>query len=149
MKTLGFGLKSLLKDPQWAQKHRIDPYNQQSGQVVGDNKMKGAQGAEESIFNRAKKGDVQGNNNVNNIFAQNQNRVNGVNAQNNIFAQAKVGGAENQKTNIFEMMNKFDEQHKALTGAQGMQQMQPVEQMNQMNPEELQKKLGKKLNILM
>ena len=146
MKTLGFGLKSLLKDPQWAQKHRIDPYNQQGGQVVGDNKMKGAQGAEESIFSRAKKGDV---NNTNNIFAQSQNRVNGVNAENNIFAQSKLGGAGNQKTNIFEMMNKFDEQHKALTGVQGMQPMQPIEQMNQMNPEELQKKLGKKLSIFM
>ena len=53
-------------------------------------------------------------------------------SENNIFAQSKVGGAENQKTNIFEMMNKFDEQHKALAGSNGIRQMQPIDQMNQM-----------------
>ena len=47
------------------------------------------------------------------------------------------------------MMNKIDENHKPLMGAQGMQPTEQVQQMNSMNPEELQKKLGKKLNILM
>lgn len=150
MKTLGFGIKSLMKDPQWAMKHGINPFNQTAGSIVGDAKMNNAkptEGPEQSIFNRAKKGDM---NNVNNIFAQNQNRVNGVNAQNDIFSQAKVGGASNKNNNIFEMMNKFDEQHKSLKGAQGVQPMQPQDpMMNSMNDEELKKKMGKKLNIMM
>ena len=143
MKTLGLGLKSLLKDPRWAQKHGIDPNNQTAGSVVGSGKK--AQSAEESLSKRAKSGDI---NNVNNIFTQNQNRVNGLNTENNIFAQPKIGGSENNK-NIFEMMNKIDEQHKPLLGAQGMQPTEGPQQTNNMNPEELQKKLGKKLNILM
>lgn len=142
MKTLGFGIKSLLKDPQWALKHNINPLNQTAGSIVADHK---ANGAEKSIFNRAKSGDVG---NANEIFAQNQNKINGVNAENNIFAQSKIGAANNN-TSIFEMMNKFDEQHKALTGAQGLQPNEQVQQMNSMNPEELQKKLGKKLNMFM
>lgn len=144
MKTLGFGLKSILKDPQWAQKHNINPNNQTAGSVVGDNK---AQGAQQSIFNRAKAGDVD---HSNNIFAQSQNRVNGVNAQNNIFAQSKIGAANNNNSSIFEMMNKFDENHKALNGSQGLQGMHGignVQNMQAMNPEELQKRLGKKLSI--
>lgn len=149
MKTLGFGLKSLLRDPQWAQKHNIDPNNQTAGSVVGDNKAGHTQGAEQSIFKRAQQGDVDSSNNVNNIFAQNHNRVNGVNAENNIFAQAKVGGA-NQNSSIFEMMNKFDENHKALSGSQGIQPPMQMDPMNNaVNEDELQKKVGKRLNILM
>lgn len=143
MKTLGFGLRSLLKDPQWAQKHGINPNNQTAGSIVGEGSK--AKGAEESIFNRAKSGDI---NNVNNIFAQSQNRVNGVNAENNIFAQSKIGAANN-KNNIFEMMNKFDETHKALTGSQGIQPNEQMNPVSSMNPEELQKRLGRKLNIMM
>ncbi|MCR5261683.1 MAG: hypothetical protein K6C94_07580 [Candidatus Gastranaerophilales bacterium] len=147
MKTLGFGLKSLLKDPQWAQKHNIDPNNQTAGSVVGDNKTGGA-AAQKSIFDRAKAGDVHNNNN---IFMQSQNRVNGINAENNIFAQAKVGGASNHNAtnNIFEMMNKFDEQHKTLMGAQGVQPMQAQDPMNAFGSDEIQKKLGRKLNLMM
>ncbi len=143
MKTLGLGLKSLLKDPRWALKHNIDPNNQTAGQVSGGGNK--AQSAEESTFKRAKSGDI---NNINNIFAQSRNAVNGVNAGNDIFSQSKIGGIGENK-NIFEMMNKIDEQHKPLIGAQGMQPTENVQQMNYMNPEELQKKLGKKLNMLM
>ena len=146
MKTLGFGLKSLIKDPKWAQMHGINANNQTAGSVVGSAKQSGVAGAEKSIFDRAKSGDV---NNTNNIFAQSQNRVNGANTQNNIFAQSKVGGASNQNNNIFQMMNKFDEQHKSIMGAQGVQPTQAQDPMNSIGADEIQKKLGKKLNIMM
>lgn len=104
-------------------------------QSAGVDLTKGAnqtEAANQSIFNRAKNGDVGNAANVNNIFAQ-----------------SKVGAAGNGQNNIFAMMNKIDENHKPLMGAQGMQPTEQVQQMNSMNPEELQKKLGKKLNILM
>lgn len=127
MKTLGFGLKSLLKDPKWAQMHNIDPQKQTAGSVVGN--KENVNQAEESIFSRAKKGDVG---NVNNIFSQ-----------------AKIGGVSNQNTDIFSMMNKIDEQHKSLMGAQGVQPTHQIDPMNTLDPNEMQKKLGKKLNIFM
>ena len=173
MKTLGFGLKSLMRDPQWAQKHNINPNNQTAGSVVGDNKTGGAAQAEKSIFDRAKTGDIH---NANNIFAQSQNRVNGINADSSIFAQSKIGGANNnifaqnkvnglnaennifaqskvgasnQNNNIFAMMNKFDEDHKTLMGAQGVQPMQQQDAMNPFGTDEIQKRIGKRLNLMM
>lgn len=155
MKTLGFGIKSL-KRPEELMRYNYLTTRAASGsnpnQSAGVDLTKGAnqtEAANQSIFNRSKNGDVGNAANVNNIFAQSQNKVNGVNAENNIFAQSKVGAAGNGQNNIFAMMNKIDENHKPLMGAQGMQPTEQVQQMNSMNPEELQKKLGKKLNILM
>lgn len=143
MKTLGFGLMSLKKDPRWAMSHGIDPNNQTAGSVVGNAKANTAKGVDE----RAKKGDVDGINNQNtNIFSQNQ--VNKVNPDNNIFNQQKVDGA-NKSQSIFDMMNKIDEQHKAMGGSNHAQALAQADSNNNMNfsNEELQKKLGKKLNI--
>ncbi len=143
MKTLGFGLLSLKKDPKWAMKHGIDPNNQTSGSVVGNAKANTAKGVDE----RAKKGDIGGINNQNaNIV--NQNKVNNVNPENSIFNQQKIGAA-NKSQSIFNMMNKIDEQHKAMGGsnhAQSLVQADPNNNINFSN-EDLQKKLGKKLNI--
>lgn len=142
MKTLGFGLLSLKKDPRWAMMHGIDPNNQTGGSVVGNAKANTAKGVDE----RAKKGDIDGVNQNANIF--NQNRVGKVNPENSIFNQQKVGGADKSQS-ILDMMNKIDEQHKVLGGstqAQSLVQMEPNN--NNLSNEELQKKLGKKLNIL-
>ncbi len=142
MKTLGFGLMSLKKDPKWAMMHGIDPNNQTGGSVVGNAKANTAKGVDE----RAKRGDIDGVNNQNaNIF--NQNKVGKINPDNSIFSQQKVGGAQNSQ-NIFDMMNKIDEQHKAIGGSNHAQSLVQMEPNNTLSNEELQKKLGKKLNIL-
>lgn len=142
MKTLGFGLMSLKKDPRWAMQHGIDPNNQTSGSVVGNAKANVAKGVDE----RAKKGDIGGVNNQNtNIF--NQNQVNKVNPENSIFNQQRVAGADKSQS-ILDMMNKIDEQHKAMGGsnhAQSLAQADP--NSNVSSVDEMQKKLGKKLNI--
>ena len=142
MKTLGFGLMSLKKDPKWSMMHGIDPNNQTGGSVVGNAKANTAKGVDE----RAKRGDIDGVNNQNaNIF--NQNKVGKINPDNSIFSQQKVGGAQNSQ-NIFDMMNKIDEQHKAIGGSNHAQSLVQMEPNNTLSNEELQKKLGKKLNIL-
>lgn len=154
MKTLGFGIKSLLKDPKWAAKHvgnyqHNNPIKPQENEndVFAQNKTQVVSGKDESIFNRAKKGDM---NVENNIYAQNQSRVNPLNKDADIFSLAKAGGAEGQKNNIFAMMNKFDEDHKILMGAQGVQPSQPMDPMASFGGEdEIQKKLGRRLNIMM
>ena len=47
-------------------------------------------------------------------------------------------------------MNKFDENHKILAGSNAIQASPEMEPMNNLsNEEELKKKLGKKLNIMM
>ena len=155
MKTLGFGIKSLLKDPKWAAKHvgnyqQNNPVKPQENEndIYAQNKTQVVSGGkDESVFNRAKKGDV---NTENNIYAQNQTRVNPLTKDADIFSLSKAGNAEGGKNNIFAMMNKFDEDHKILMGAQGVQ---PASQMDPMasfgGEDEIQKKLGKKLNILM
>lgn len=143
MKTLGFGLKSLLKDPRWAMKHNIDPNNQTAGSVVGNPKTNKE---EESVFNRAKMGEIDGSNN---IFAQN-NKINKFQPQQNL--EEKLSGLDNNNKNadIFSLMNKFDENHKILAGSNAIQASPEMEQMNNLsNEEELKKKLGKKLNIMM
>lgn len=143
MKTLGFGLKSLLKDPRWAMKHNIDPNNQTAGSVVGNPKPTKE---EESVFNRAKAGDVDTSNN---IFAQN-NKINKFQPNQNL--EEKLGGLDNNNKNvdIFSLMNKFDENHKILAGSNAIQASPEMEPMNNLsNEEELKKKLGKKLNIMM
>ncbi len=144
MKTLGFGLMSLKKDPKWAMSHGIDPNNQTSGSVVGNAKANTAKGVDD----RAKRGDVGGVNNQNaNIF--NQNQVNRVNPENSIFNQQKVGGADKSQS-ILDMMNKIDEQHKAMGGsnhAQSLAQADPSNNISLNDNDEMQKKLGKKLNI--
>lgn len=143
MKTLGFGLKSLLKDPRWAMKHNIDPNNQTAGSVVGNPKPTKE---EESVFNRAKAGDVDTSNN---IFAQN-NKINKIQPNQNL--EEKLGGLDNNNKNvdIFSLMNKFDENHKILAGSNAIQASPEMEPMNNLsNEEELKKKLGKKLNIMM
>lgn len=143
MKTLGFGLKSLLKDPRWAMKHNIDPNNQTAGSVVGNPKPNKE---EENVFNRAKMGEVDGSNN---IFAQN-NKINKFQPQQNL--EEKLSGLDNNNKNadIFSLMNKFDENHKILAGSNAIQASPEMEQMNNLsNEEELKKKLGKKLNIMM
>lgn len=143
MKTLGFGLKSLLKDPKWALQHNIDPSNQTSGSVVGNMKPNKQ---EESIFNRAKSGDVDG---ANNIFAQG-NKINEFNPKKETNTQDKIGALDNKNNDIFSLMNKFDEKHKILSGSNGIQATPEMDPMNNMNnEEELKKKLGKKLNIMM
>lgn len=143
MKTLGFGLKSLLKDPRWAMKHNIDPNNQTAGSVVGNPKPNKE---EENVFNRAKMGEIDGSNN---IFAQN-NKINKFQPQQNL--EEKLSGLDNNNKNadIFSLMNKFDENHKILAGSNAVQASPEMEQMNNLsNEEELKKKLGKKLNIMM
>lgn len=143
MKTLGFGLKSLLKDPRWAMKHNIDPNNQTAGSVVGNPKPNKE---EENVFNRAKMGEIDGSNN---IFAQN-NKINKFQPQQNL--EEKLNGLDNNNKNadIFSLMNKFDENHKILAGSNAIQASPEMEQMNNLsNEEELKKKLGKKLNIMM
>ncbi len=143
MKTLGFGLKSLLKDPRWAMKHNIDPNNQTAGSVVGNPKPNKE---EENVFNRAKMGEIDGSNN---IFAQN-NKINKFQPQQNL--EEKLSGLDNNNKNadIFSLMNKFDENHKILAGSNAIQASPEMEQMNNLsNEEELKKKLGKKLNIMM
>lgn len=143
MKTLGFGLKSLLKDPRWAMKHNIDPNNQTAGSVVGNPKPNKE---EENVFNRAKMGEVDGSNN---IFAQN-NKINKFQPQQNL--EEKLSGLDNNNKNadIFSLMNKFDENHKILAGSNAIQASPEMDQMNNLsNEEELKKKLGKKLNIMM
>lgn len=143
MKTLGFGLMSLKKDPKWAMMHGIDPNNQTSGSVVGNAKANTSKGVEQ----RAKKGDIDGVNNQNaNIF--NQQKVGKVNPENSIFNSQKVGGAQKSQ-NIFDMMNKIDEQHKAMSGSNHAQSFVQMEQNNgSLTNEEILKKAGKKLNIL-
>lgn len=122
--------------------HGIDPNNQTGGSVVGNAKANTAKGVDE----RAKRGDIDGVNNQNaNIF--NQNKVGKINPDNSIFSQQKVGGAQNSQ-NIFDMMNKIDEQHKAIGGSNHAQSLVQMEPNNTLSNEELQKKLGKKLNIL-
>lgn len=143
MKTLGFGLKSLLKDPRWAMKHNIDPNNQTAGSVVGNPKPNKE---EENVFNRAKMGEIDGSNN---IFAQN-NKINKFQPQQNL--EEKLSGLDNNNKNadIFSLMKKFDENHKILAGSNAIQASPEMEQMNNLsNEEELKKKLGKKLNIMM
>ena len=143
MKTLGFGLKSLLKDPRWAMKHNIDPNNHPAGSVVGNPKPNKE---EENVFNRAKMGEIDGSNN---IFAQN-NKINKFQPQQNL--EEKLSGLDNNNKNadIFSLMNKFDENHKILAGSNAIQASPEMEQMNNLsNEEELKKKLGKKLNIMM
>ena len=143
MKTLGFGLMSLKKDPKWAMMHGIDPNNQTSGSVVGNAKANTAKGVDE----RAKKGDIDGVN-TQNANVSNQNRVGKINPENNIFSQQKVGGVQNNQS-IFEMMNKIDEQHKAMGGSSHAQSFVQMEQNNgSLQNEELLKKAGKKLNFL-
>ncbi|MGN0006152.1 MAG: hypothetical protein ACI37Z_09330 [Candidatus Gastranaerophilaceae bacterium] len=144
MKTLGFGLKSLLKDPKWALKHNIDPNNQTAGSVVGNPKPTKE---EESIFNRAKAGDMD---NSNNIFSQ-ASRINPFKQERNQNLEEKIGGLDNNKNvDVFSLMNKFDENHKVLAGSNAIQASPEMEQMNNMSSEEeLKKKLGKKLNIMM
>lgn len=143
MKTLGFGLMSLKKDPKWAMKHGIDPNNQSSGSVVGNAKANTSKGVEQ----RAKKGDIDGVNNQNaNIF--NQQKVGKVNPENSIFNSQKVDGTQKSQ-NIFDMMNKIDEQHKAMDGSNHAQSFIQMEQNNgSLTNEEILKKVGKKLNIL-
>lgn len=143
MKTLGFGLKSLLKDPRWAMKHNIDPNNQTAGSVVGNPKPNKE---EENVFNRAKMGEIDGSNN---IFAQN-NKINKFQPQQNL--EEKLSGLDNNNKNadIFSLMNKFDENHKILAGSNAIQASPEMDQMNNLsNEEEFKKKLGKKLNIMM
>jgi len=144
MKTLGFGLKSLLKDPKWALKHNIDPNNQTAGSVVGNPKPTKE---EESIFNRAKAGDMD---NSNNISSQ-ASRINPFKQERNQNLEEKIGGLDNNKNvDVFSLMNKFDENHKVLAGSNAIQASPEMEQMNNMSSEEeLKKKLGKKLNIMM
>ena len=134
MKTLGFGLKSLLKDPRWAMKHNIDPNNQTAGSVVGNPKPNKK---EENVFNRAKMGEIDGSNN---IFAQN-NKINKFQPQQNL--EEKLSGLDNNNKNadIFSLMNKFDENHKILAGSNAIQASPEMEQMNNLsNEEELKKK---------
>ena len=47
------------------------------------------------------------------------------------------------------MMNKFDEQHKSIMGAQGVQPTHQVDSMNAFGSDEIQKRLGKKISIFM
>lgn len=170
MKTLGFGIKSLLKDPQWAMKHGINPYNQTQGSIVGDGKVAAANdkiNSENSVKNRAQKGDIGSQNN---IFSQeNLNKLNGVKPEEKSLAQRldgidkggsnifekmnkidgsqRIDGIDKDNTSIFDRMNKLDESHKMLAGANNIQN-DPLG-VNQPNMEDIQKKLGKKLNILM
>lgn len=149
MKALGFGIKSLLRDPEWAQKHGINPYNQTAGSVVGDGKAAASNqnnkiDTEDSVKNRAQKGDI---NFQNDIFSQeNLNKLNGINPEQQPLSQ-RIDGIDKDNTSIFDRMNKFDESHKMLTGANTIQN-DPLG-VNQPNMDELQRKLGKKLNILM
>ena len=152
MKTLGFGIKSLLKDPQWAARH---VGNYQQGNIIkplenendkfAPNKSQLVSGGQDSIFTRAAKGELDPSG-VNSIFSQ--QKVDPSQGANNIFAQSKIGAA-NGNLNIFEMMNKFDEDHKPLMGAQGVQPSQNIDPMNSIPEDENLRKVGKKLNLLM
>ena len=142
MKTLGFGLKSLKRDPEWARKHNIDPYNQTAGSVVGD--PKSVKPEEDAVSMRAKKGEIDASNS---IFSQeNLSRINKFKPEEDF--QSKLSKLDNNKNiDIFSMMNKFDKSQ-SLQGANTLEN-DPLG-INMANNEELlQKKLGKKLNILM
>ena len=153
MKTLGFGIKSLLKDPQWAARH-VGNYQQNNpikpveneNDIYAQNKTQTVSGGKDSIFARAAKGDLDVNGANNNIFSQ--QKIEPSEGINNIFAQSKVGASSGNQ-DIFKMMNKFDEDHKPLMGAQGVQPPTNIDPMNSIPEDENLRKVGKKLNMLM
>lgn len=133
MLTLGFGIKSLLKNPAWAAQHvgnyqRNNPIKpaENENDRYGQNKPYSVSAAEEQPNIRAKKGDID------------------ISGMNNIFAQSKVG-ALNENNNIFQMMNKIDESHKSLIP--NIMPTQNVDPMNPLPDDEKLRKIGKKLNL--
>jgi len=134
MLTLGFGIKSLLKNPAWAAQHlgnyqRNNPIKpaENENDRYGQNKPYSVSGAAQTDI-RAKKGDID---------------ISGIN---NIFAKSNVG-ALGENNNIFQMMNKIDESRKPL-----MANIMPTQNTDPMNPlpdDEKLRKIGKKLNMFM
>lgn len=144
MKTLGFGIKSLLKNPAWAAQHvgNYEPNNpilpaKNENDRYAPNKSYTVSGADDVTNARAKKGDIDASGI--NLF-----RGNAIQGGDSIFKQQKVGDQ-----NIFQMMNKIDETHKPLLGAQGVQLLQNTEAVTSIPEDEKLKKIGKKLNLLM
>jgi len=146
MKTLGFGIKSLLKNPAWAAQHvgnyqRNNPIKpaENENDRYGQNKPYSVSGfgEQDGVSLRAKKGDIDFGGVNNRIPVQ-------YGADGNVFSQSKIGAAE-EKKNIFQMMNKFDELHKPLAAS-----VMPVQNADPMSPlaeDDKLKKIGKKLNL--
>jgi len=156
MKTLGFGIKSLLRDPAWAAKHvgnyqRNNPIkpleNEDDRSAPNKTQTVSGVGNQESIF-RSKRGDMDiaaaGFNDS--IFAQ--YKAEAPRRPNDIFSESRVGVAGGNK-NIFAMMNKIDEDRKPLMGAQGVQPPHNIDPMNSIPQDENMRKVGRKLNMLM